>query len=146
MIDKDELENTIKDKLESYGCPDSYLENEIKFWLALLSKEEEAKLLIKLRTCPKCGSIWVCWNWIHAFGGDRKKYEEANPHLSPDKLLDWGHECWDCENCFETKDKVEDGIPYEFLKAYYRGKEEAIRADEREKIIAEILTRRKYNV
>jgi len=41
MINKDELENTIKDKLESYGCPASYLENEIKFWLALLSKGEE---------------------------------------------------------------------------------------------------------
>ena len=76
--------------------------------------------LLNLATCPHCGSIWVCWNWIHAFGGDRKKYEEANPHIPPEELKDWGHECWDCENCFETKDKVLNGIPYEFLKKYYR--------------------------
>ena len=76
--------------------------------------------LADLAVCPECKSIWVCWNWIHPFGGDRKRYEEANPHIPPEKLLDWGHECWDCENCFETNDRITNGIPYEFLKSYYR--------------------------
>ncbi len=65
-----------------------------------------------IRKCPYCDSIWVCWNWIHAFAGDRKAYEKANPHIDPKNLKDWGHECWDCEGCNETLHKVQNGIPY----------------------------------
>ena len=65
--------------------------------------------------CPNCGSANVCWNWFHVCGGEREKYEQMNPHIPPEELLDWGHECWDCGNCFETKDKVLNGLPYELL-------------------------------
>lgn len=55
--------------------------------------------------CPNCNSIWVCWNWIH-----RKTM--------------WVHECWDCGDnwgghCFETPDKVANGIPYQALRRFY---------------------------
>ena len=73
-----------------------------------------------IKKCPYCDSIWVCWNWVYAFGGDRKAYEEANPHLDPKSLKDWGHECWDCDFCFETYEKVRNGIPYWVLKRFYR--------------------------
>ena len=71
--------------------------------------------------CPYCNSIWVCWNWIHAWGGDRQKHEEMNPHIPPSELLDWGHECWNCGDdiggsCFETPKKVRNGIPYKLLR------------------------------
>ena len=56
--------------------------------------------------CPNCKSTNICWNWIHAFNGDRKAYEEANPHYDPADLKDWGHECLDCGNVFETHEKV----------------------------------------
>jgi len=58
---------------------------------------------------------------VHAFGGDRKRYEETNPHIPPEELLDWGHECWSCNNVLQTKDKVHNGIPYWFLKRFYKG-------------------------
>ncbi len=57
--------------------------------------------------CPNCKSANICWNCIHAFAGDRKAYEKANPHYDPKDLKDWGHECWDCGNVFETYEKVE---------------------------------------
>jgi len=75
---------------------------------------------MEMKKCPYCNSIWVCWNWIYAFGGDRKAYEEANPHLDPKSLKNWGHECWDCDSCFETYKKVRNGIPYWVLKRFYR--------------------------
>ncbi len=84
---------------------------------------EELKSYVKLAelaTCPNCKSIWVCWNWMHAWGGDRKKYEGMNPTIPSERLLDWGHECWNCDASFETKEKVTNGIPYEFLRNYYR--------------------------
>jgi len=55
-----------------------------------------------MRTCPSCGSIWVCWNWVP----------------------DWFHECWSCENVFGTPDKVLDGISYDKLTTDYPGKME----------------------
>ncbi len=42
-LDGPELREKVKDKLETYGCPDSYLENEIEFWLALIPNEEETR-------------------------------------------------------------------------------------------------------
>lgn len=77
--------------------------------------------------CPYCKSIWVCWNWIHAFGGDRKAYEQANPHINPKDLKNWGHECWDCGDdisgrCHETFNKVRNGVPYWLLKLYGKWK------------------------
>lgn len=70
--------------------------------------------------CPYCNSIWVCWNWINAFGGDRKKHEEANPHIKPKDLKDWGHECWACQDdiggpVWQTHNKVKNGVPYWLL-------------------------------
>ena len=73
-----------------------------------------------IKRCPYCNSIWVCWNWIHAFGGNREEYEKANPDIDPKCLFDWGHECWDCENVIETKNKVRNGIPYWFLSKFYK--------------------------
>lgn len=70
--------------------------------------------------CPYCKSILVCWNWIHAFGGDREAYEKANPYISPTELYDWGHECWSCGDCFETRNKIKNGIPYKILKLLYK--------------------------
>jgi len=68
--------------------------------------------------CPSCGSIWVCWNWVCAWGGDREKYEKANPHIKPEDLKDWGHECWVCDDVFETYHKVRNGVPYNLLRLY----------------------------
>ena len=59
------------------------------------------------------------WNWIYAFAGDRKAFEAANPHIDPESLKDWGHECWDCGNAIETYHKVKNGIPSWFLKWFY---------------------------
>ena len=60
------------------------------------------------RKCPYCGSIRVCWNWIQAWGGDLDKYCEENPHMTREELAQamWMHECWDCENVFETPERV----------------------------------------
>ena len=41
--------------------------------------------------CPHCGEEKeICWNWVH--GRDGK----------------WYHECWKCENVFETDEKVNE--------------------------------------
>jgi len=64
-----------------------------------------------MRKCPNCDSIWVCWNWIHC------KKEEMEK-LNPDRVFltdQWYHECWDCENVFETSEEVFNGIEYEML-------------------------------
>lgn len=55
---------------------------------------------------------------MQAFGGDRNAYEEANPDWNPKDLKDWGHECWDCGNAFETYDKIYNGVPYWLLKLF----------------------------
>lgn len=72
-----------------------------------------------IKRCPYCNSIWVCWNWVYAFGGNRKEFEEANPHIDSKDLRDWGHECWSCGGVSETYNKVRNGIPYWFLKKFY---------------------------
>jgi len=74
------------------------------------------------RRCKYCGSIWVCWNW---FKGDRKWIKEHNPYFykSDIKLKDievWGHECWKCGNCSSTKNKVLNGISYNYLKKNFK--------------------------
>lgn len=74
-----------------------------------------------IRRCPSCGSIWVCWNMMHACGGDREAYERGNPDIPPSELKDWGHECWECEYVHETDKKVYNGLPYWFLRRFYRG-------------------------
>ena len=68
-----------------------------------------------LRKCPYCNSVLVNWNWMIAWGGDMDKFAEMNPHIPPEELKPYGHECWSCENCHETKDEIKDGIPYEEL-------------------------------
>ena len=73
---------------------------------------QEMKLVAR---CPHCKSIWVCWNWVHAFGGDRVAYEKANPHIKSKDLKDWGHECWFCENVFKTRERVNNGVSYNVL-------------------------------
>ena len=76
-----------------------------------------------IKRCPKCNSIWVCWNWAHAFNGDLEAYAKANPHLTREELRKtmWIHECWNCGDeigghCFETANKVRNGIPYKILR------------------------------
>jgi len=59
-----------------------------------------------MKRCKYCNSIWVCWNWIHA-----KNF--------------WIHECWDCGDgiagsCFETKEKVKNGISYWVLRNFHK--------------------------
>jgi len=73
--------------------------------------------------CPYCNSIWVCWNWIHSWGGDLDKNCEMNPHMTREELrqTQWIHECWNCGDeiggtCFETPNKVRNGIPYKLLR------------------------------
>lgn len=51
-----------------------------------------------MKRCPKCSSIWVCWNWLEI----------------PDQ--GWGHECWNCAVSWYTEKKVRIGIPYFVLK------------------------------
>ena len=77
----------------------------------------------KYRTCPNCGSEQVCWNWVHSFGGDLDRNCEMNPHLTREELrqTQWIHECCNCGDdiggyCFETRDEVLDGIPYDKLR------------------------------
>ena len=71
--------------------------------------------------CPQCNSLWVCWNWINC--GDFEKYCEMNPHMTREELkkTQWIHECWNCGDdigghCFETENKVNNGVPYWLLK------------------------------
>lgn len=84
-----------------------------------LNQNIKAALNFMIKKCPHCNSIWVCWNWVCAVGGDRKKHEQANPHKKPKDLKDWYHECWDCDNAIETHKKVRNGIPYWFLRSFH---------------------------
>lgn len=64
-----------------------------------------------MRECPNCGSIWVCWNLIHST-------KDSMNELNPDRVFltdQWYHDCWDCENVFETSEEVFNGIEYEKL-------------------------------
>ena len=70
--------------------------------------------------CPHCGSIWVCWNWFNAFGGDHKEYLKNNPYTKPEDVKTWGHECHMCDHVFMTRNKVKNGIPYKILMLYGR--------------------------
>jgi hypothetical protein len=47
-----------------------------------------------LRQCPHCGSIWVCWNWMHFKKEDLKR----NNPWKADKIIsdEHDHECWYC--------------------------------------------------
>jgi len=81
-----------------------------------------AKSVMKMRMiarCQWCNSPWVCWNWVYAFCGDRAAYEKANPHIKPQDLKDWGHDCWDCANLNQTSQKVRNGLPFWFVKKFY---------------------------
>ena len=62
--------------------------------------------------CPFCDSDNVCWNGLHAFGGNRKVYEAANPYMPPNELPNWSHECLDCSGVFMSMEKVLNGKPY----------------------------------
>ena len=61
--------------------------------------------------CPYCKSVWVCWNWIHAWGEELSKDDRT-----------WCHECHDCDSCFETNNKVTRGVPYWLLRLYGKWK------------------------
>jgi len=58
----------------------------------------------KPRGCPDCGTILVCWNWCRS--------DSNFPPYAPA----WMHECWECDNLFETGYEVTDGVPYKALK------------------------------
>jgi hypothetical protein len=54
------------------------------------------KLVLKLlrqkyHCCPRCGSPFVCWNWIHV---EKDKFNQMNPHQTPRTTDLWDHECW----------------------------------------------------
>ena len=64
-----------------------------------------------MRKCPACGSVFVCWNWVHTT-------KEVMEELNPDRSFttdQWYHECWDCEDVFVTGEEVKDGIEYKQL-------------------------------
>jgi hypothetical protein len=72
--------------------------------------------------CPNCNSIWVCWNWIHV---PVEKLQKMNPNIPVERLKkgQWTHECWNCGDdisgfCFETENKVTNGIPYWILRRF----------------------------
>ena len=75
--------------------------------------------------CPRCNSVWVCWNWIHS---DLNIACELNPHMTREALKkeSWIHECWNCGDdiagyCFATDKKVTNGVPYWLLR-FIKGK------------------------
>ena len=69
----------------------------------------------QFRTCPECGTIYVCWNWCHI---PIDRAVELNPHLTREELLElnYTHECWICGNTFNTSSEVIDGITYDKMK------------------------------
>ena len=72
-----------------------------------------------IRKCPYCGSPWVCWNWMHAWGGNMEIYEIKNTHIFPKDLKEWGHECQRCDAVSETYHRVQNGLPFWFVKRVY---------------------------
>ena len=77
------------------------------------------------KRCTRCKLIWVCWNWV---------YYKNN----------WSHECWNCANCWATKEEITWGIPYFILKLlsnYFieEGRFERQLAEDNAKIFAETL-------
>lgn len=66
--------------------------------------------------CPHCGSIWVCWNWMHH---KKEDLQRLNP-WNADKIKTdvWAHECWYCGWCHETSNAVKMGIPHWLLKIF----------------------------
>jgi hypothetical protein len=62
-----------------------------------------------LATCHLCASHLVTWNWFYIV--------DDPPSTKPHR---WGHECWSCENCFETLNEIQNGIPHWILKNFYR--------------------------
>lgn len=76
-----------------------------------------------MRRCPNCGSIWVCWNWLHYKRGSTvdifykdEFYEEGEADHDV-----WVHECHNCSDSYEdyvwdTEEEVRDGIPYWVLR------------------------------
>jgi len=73
-----------------------------------------------MKKCPSCGSIWVCWNWMHFTKESMNEFliETGADYRHETDL--WGHECWDCENAIETNEKVKNGIPYWILKYFHK--------------------------
>lgn len=72
-----------------------------------------------MKKCPYCGSIWVCWNWLH-FTKESMNQKLLELHINYRHATDkWGHGCWKCDNAFETAEKVKNGIPYWILKHFY---------------------------
>jgi len=62
---------------------------------------------------------------MNPFGGDFERYCTENPHMTREELRksQWIHECWNCGDgiggyCFETENKVTNGVPYWLLRLY----------------------------
>lgn len=70
-----------------------------------------------MKRCPRCKTIFVCWNWIHSNLDEAVK---LNPHMTYKQLKEsqWIHECHVCGHTFETEKKVTNGIPYKLLRLY----------------------------
>jgi len=68
-----------------------------------------------LRTCDYCGSVWVCWGWVYT---SKDRHNELNSWDIVD-YDSWIHECWDCNNCYETHEEVKNGIKYEVLRHFH---------------------------
>ena len=73
-----------------------------------------------IKRCPYCGSIWVCWNWMHFTKESMNKYFEEIGVAYRHAKDDWGHECWDCESALSTDYEVKNGMPYWILKYFHR--------------------------
>jgi len=54
------------------------------------------------RKCNWCSSVYVCWNWFH--------------FRTTEDVTNWGHECWSCGACQETRAIVKRGIPSWLLR------------------------------
>ncbi len=80
-----------------------------------------------INRCPWCNSIWVCWNWAC---WPLEQLITLNPQFTREELKQqqWGHECWQCGGVHETATKVQHGMPYWFLKLFYKTR--GIRAEE----------------
>ena len=88
---------------------------------------------LKVNRCPRCGSIWVCWNWMH---WDLDELCKMNPGYTREELAQglFAHECWHCGDDmgghnWETPNRIKWGVPYWLLQIYGWVKWRVLRAE-----------------
>lgn len=80
-----------------------------------------------METCPKCGSIHVCWNWTYF--NNTVPNNMNNFFIEQDEKF--GHECWKCDWIWETDHRITNGIKYEDLKEAYNADPESFDTNEK---------------